>query len=151
MSNTAVIKGHSIHRTVRVEAPRAAVWAAITETDKLAEWMGESATLTALEVGGTGVFGYEDFGDFPFRITAIEPQTVLEYRWSGEPADALDDNDSTIVTFTLEDDGDATLVTVVESGFDKVAGGTAHRRARLEQNRDGWNVELDELVAYLEG
>jgi len=149
MSDLATIKGHSIHRTVRVDAGRDAVWAALTEPEKLAEWMGESATLSALEVGGTGVFGYEDFGDFPFRITALEPKSVFEYRWSGEPADALDDNDSTVVRFTLDDDGTATLVTVVESGFDKVSGGTAHRRARLEQNRDGWNVELDELVALL--
>jgi len=150
MSDKAVIKGHSIHRTVRVESPQAKVWAALTETELLAQWMGESATLTALEVGGTGVFGYDDFGDFPFRITALSPIDSLEYRWSGEPADELDDNDSTLVRFTLEADGEATLVTVVESGFDGVAGGTAHRRARLEQNRDGWNVELDELVAFLE-
>jgi len=150
MSDLATIKGHSIHRTVRVEAGRDAAWAALTEPELLAQWMGDSATLTALEVGGTGVLGYEDFGDFPFRITALEPKSVFEYRWSGEPAEALDDNDSTVVRFTLEDDGDATLVTVVESGFNTISGGTAHRRARLEQNRDGWNVELDELVAFLD-
>jgi len=150
MSDLATIKGHSIHRTVRVEAARDAAWAALTEPELLAQWMGDSATLTALEVGGTGVLGYEDFGDFPFRITALEPKSVFEYRWSGEPAEALDDNDSTVVRFTLEDDGDATLVTVVESGFNTISGGTAHRRARLEQNRDGWNVELDELVAFLD-
>ena len=150
MSDLATIKGHSIHRTVRVEAARDAAWAALTEPELLAQWMGDSATLTALEVGGTGVLGYEDFGDFPFRITALEPKSVFEYRWSGEPAEALDDNDSTVVRFTLEDDGDATLVTVVESGFNTISGGTAHRRARLEQNRDGWNVELDEFVAFLD-
>ena len=150
MSDLATIKGHSIHRTVRVEVGRDAAWAALTEPELLAQWMGDSATLTTLEVGGTGVLGYEDFGDFPFRITALEPKSVFEYRWSGEPAEALDDNDSTVVRFTLEDDGDATLVTVVESGFNTISGGTAHRRARLEQNRDGRNVELDELVAFLD-
>jgi uncharacterized protein YndB with AHSA1/START domain len=150
MSQLATIKGHSIHRTVRVEAGRDAVWAALTEPELLARWMGESATLTALEVGATGVIGYEDFGDFPFRVTAVEPTSVFEYRWSGEPADSLDDNNSTVVRFTLDDDDTATLVTVVESGFNTISGGTAHRRARLEQNRDGWNVELDDLVAHFE-
>ena len=150
MSDHARIVGHSIQRTVRIEAPADKVWAALTEPALLSQWMGESAEFSAFEVGGTGVLGYDDFGDFPLRITAIEPKTVFEYRWSGEPREVLDDVDSTVVRFTLEADGDATLVTVVESGFDKIAGGTAQRRYRLEQNRDGWNIELDELAAALE-
>ena len=150
MSDHARIIGHSIQRTVRIDAPRDKVWAALTEPSLLAKWMGESAEFSAFEVGGTGVLDYDDFGNFPLRITAIEPQDVFEYRWSGEPRDVLDDVDSTVVRFTLESDGDATLVTVVESGFDKIAGGTAQRRDRLEQNRDGWNIELDELAALLE-
>ena len=149
MAGNAVIKGHSIHRTVRVEAPLDTVWTAITSLDGLRSWFSDTVTETPLEVGATGIFGWDGFGDFPFAITAIEPSTAFEYRWSGEPAETLDPADSTIVRFVLETDGDATLVTVVESGFEKLEGGTAYRRHRLEQNRDGWNVELDELLAAL--
>ena len=42
------------------------------------------------------------------------------------------------------------MLTVVESGFESLAGGTAYRRRRLQENKDGWNEELDELLAYLE-
>jgi hypothetical protein len=38
-------------------------------------------------------------------------------------------------------------LTVVESGFDTLS----DPAASMESNRGGWNSELDELVAYLEG
>ena len=49
------------------------------------------------------------------------------------------------------DAGTGTDVTVIESGFDTLPVGTRYRRKRLEQNREGWDVELDELAVLLEG
>jgi uncharacterized protein YndB with AHSA1/START domain len=146
----AIIEGHSIRRSIRVNASPAAVWAAITEPEQIAQWFGDSATFTGFEVGATGVYGWEGHGEFPVLITEIEPLAVFAVRWAGEPTDVLRDDDSTTIRMTIEEDGDVTVLTVVESGFENVAGGTAYRRRRLQENKEGWNEELDELAAYLE-
>ena len=116
-----------------------------------AEWFSDSTTLTALEPGATGRFDWDGYGNFPFEVTEVEPTAVFGYRWSGIPAEELLSDDSTLVRFELADAADGTEITVIESGFEKLPGGTAYRRTRLEQNRDGWNIELDELAAALEG
>ena len=151
MSDRSTIKGHTIVRTIRIEAPRARVWAALTEPALIDEWFGDATRLSALEVGGTGQFDWEDYGSFPMEITEIEPMDVFAYRWSGIPAEELAEGAQTLVTFTLADDGAGTQLTVVESGFEHLTGGTVYRRARLDQNREGWDIELDELAGYLEG
>ncbi|MET4583615.1 uncharacterized protein YndB with AHSA1/START domain [Conyzicola nivalis] len=149
MSDRAVVKGHLIRRTIQLAVPRERVWAALTEPELLIQWFGEGFEVTSFEVGGTGRIIYEDFGDFPFEITEIAPQQTLAFRWSGIPADELDEY-STVVTFTLAGDESSSELTVVESGFESIPGGTRYRRDRLEQNREGWDVELDELAALLQ-
>ena len=47
-------------------------------------------------------------------------------------------------------DESSSELTVVESGFESIPGGTRYRRDWLEQNREGWDVELDELAALLQ-
>lgn len=150
MSDRAVIKGHSIHRTVQIAAPRAEVWAAITEPERISQWLGERAEFDALEVGAIGEFEWEGFGVFPIEITEVTPLEVFAFRWPGEPRDGLDPDDSTVVRIELSDTETGTQVALVESGFDNVKGKLAYRRMRLEQNREGWNLELDELAEYLE-
>jgi len=149
VSDRAVVKGHLIRRTIQLAVPRERVWAALTEPELLIQWFGEGFEVTSFEVGGTGRIIYEDFGDFPFEITEIAPQETLAFRWSGIPADELDEY-STVVTFSLTGDESSSELTVVESGFESIPGGTRYRRDRLEQNREGWDVELDELAALLQ-
>jgi uncharacterized protein YndB with AHSA1/START domain len=149
VSDRARITGHVIRRTIQLAVPRERVWAALTEPELLNQWFGEGFEITAFEVGGTGRVIYEDFGDFPIEITEVVPLETLAFRWSGIPADELDEY-STTVTFTLSGDESSSELTVVESGFELLPGGTRYRRDRLEQNREGWDVELDELAILLE-
>ncbi|QYF72801.1 SRPBCC domain-containing protein [Cryobacterium sp. PAMC25264] len=150
MSDHARIKGHTVTRTVHTEASRARVWEALTVPEVMATWFGDSVSFTALDAGATGSVEWEDYGTFPIEITEVVPADSFGFRWSGIPADELDEY-STHVRFSLADAGTGTDVTVVESGFDKLPGGTLYRRDRLEQNREGWDVELDELVILLDG
>ncbi|MGV8969138.1 MAG: SRPBCC domain-containing protein [Microbacteriaceae bacterium] len=149
MSDRATIKGHTIIRTVRIDSTPERVWDALTDPAQLGQWFGDTATMSKLAVGGTGEFDWKGYGTFPYEITEVEPCRSFAYRWSGEPASELRTDDSTIVRFTIEHDGEATVLTVTESGFDAIAGGLAHRRNRLDQNREGWNIELDELLELL--
>jgi uncharacterized protein YndB with AHSA1/START domain len=150
VSDHARIKGHTVTRTVHIESPRATVWEALTDREIMAKWFGDSAEFTALEPGATGSINYEGYGTFPIEITEVVPGEAFGFRWSGVPAEQLDEY-ATHVRFTIVDAGTGTDVTVVESGFDTIPGGTRYRRDRLEQNREGWDVELDELANFLEG
>jgi uncharacterized protein YndB with AHSA1/START domain len=150
VSDHARIKGHTVVRTVHIEAPLATVWEALTVPEVMSKWFGDDTEFTALEPGATGRIDYEGYGNFPIEITEVVPGEAFGFRWSGIPADQLDEY-STHVRFTIAESGTGTDVTVVESGFDTIPGGTRYRRDRLEQNREGWDVELDELAILLEG
>lgn len=150
MSDHARIKGHTVTRTVHVEAPLARVWEALTDPEVMATWFGDSVEFAALEPGVTGHIDWEGYGRFPIEITEVVPAAAFGFRWSGIPAEALDEY-STHVRFSIAEAGTGTDVTVVESGFEKLPGGTLYRRDRLEQNREGWDVELDELAILLDG
>lgn len=53
----------------------------------------------------------------------------------------------TLVTFSLADRPDGTLLTVVESGFDQLA---AERRAKAyEMNDQGWAAQMTLIAKYL--
>jgi len=66
---------------------------------------------------------------------------------SNATASTLESGETTVFRFTLESVGAGTQLTVVESGFDALRDPSAG----MESNRGGWDFELDELVAYLEG
>lgn len=148
-NNLAVIDADtfSVRRTIRISAPVERVWEAVTATEHISRWFGR-AELAGSGVGALGTLTWDDRGSIPFRIEAIEAPRQVTYRWSNDDAlgaipDSLDEEHSTVFTFTLEPVDDGTLLTVVETGFEN----TSDAAANLEAHRQGWNSELDELVA----
>jgi uncharacterized protein YndB with AHSA1/START domain len=75
----------------------------------------------------------------------VEP-SVFAFRW----ANHLTDAGETLVRFTLDEVPEGTMLRVVESGFDGLDVSDGRRRELADDNRGGWNSELDELVALLE-
>lgn len=138
----------TVSRTIRLQAPRARVWAALTQSDLLARWFPDAASLPDLRVGGEGTFTWHEHGTFAMRVEVYDEPDRFAYTWAAEPGAALAPGSSTTVTFTLADDDGATVLTVVETGFDALDG---DRLAALENNRGGWDHELDELVALVDG
>ena len=56
----------------------------------------------------------------------------------------------TLVTFTLTDaPGNATLLTLVESGFDKVP--PERRQEALRMNSRGWSAQMDNIARHVAG
>jgi uncharacterized protein YndB with AHSA1/START domain len=140
----------SVTRTVLIHAARSAVWAALTQPALIAQWFGQTATLGELVVGGTGEFGWVEYDNFAkVLITAVEHERTFAYRWATSVDEVRSDN-STEVTFTLADADGGTLLTVIETGFDRVSDTAAGISAELDDHRDGWDSELDELVVLLE-
>jgi uncharacterized protein YndB with AHSA1/START domain len=141
----------SVRRTIRIAAPIEKVWSAVTEPAHISKWFGQ-AVLDGAGVGARGSLTFPDYGAVPLRIEAIDEPRMVSYRWGnddalGELADEVDPEHSTVFTFTLETVGDATQLTVVETGFET----TSDPASNLESHREGWDAELDKLVALLEG
>lgn len=141
----------TVRRTITISAPVEKVWAAITEPAQIARWLPQAAVLDGAGAGATGTFSWPD-NEVPVRIEEVDPPHSITYRWSNDDArgsspDVVDDEQSTVFRFTLEPTADGTQLTVVESGFDT----TSDPAFNMNAHRGGWDAELDELVAYLEG
>ncbi|WP_436891134.1 SRPBCC domain-containing protein [Nocardiopsis dassonvillei] len=76
-------------------------------------------------------------GDFRFRTEKLDPHRYAAFRWLDADTDG-----STLVEFHLDGRPGGVRLTVVESGFDTLGGTEADRRRRLEENTEGWRIEL---------
>lgn len=141
----------SVRRTIHIAAPVDKVWSAVTEPEHISKWFGRAA-FDGTGAGARGTLTWDGQAPVPVRIEAVDAPRTISYRWGnddalGEPAREVDDEHSTVFTFTLEPASGGTQLTVVETGFER----TSDPAANLESHREGWNAELDKLVALLEG
>jgi uncharacterized protein YndB with AHSA1/START domain len=85
-------------------------------------------------------------------VERIEPERYFSFRWVpyGIDAEADPENEpTTLVEFRLEPATEGTLLTIVESGFDRVP---AHRRERaFRMNEGGWAAQAENLGKYVDG
>ena len=76
----------------------------------------------------------------------------MSYHWHPYPMDKSIDYDKeepTLVTFTLTDaPKNGTLLTVVETGFDKVP--PSRRLEAFRMNSGGWESQMKRITAHVE-
>lgn len=140
----------TVRRTISIAAPIEKVWSAVTEPAHISRWFG-TAAFEGSARGALGTLTWEGRDPIQVRIEAIDEPRMVSYRWANDDAsgvvpDAIDDDHSTVFTFTLEPTPDGTQLTVVETGFET----TSDPLANLDDHRGGWDAELDKLVALLE-
>ncbi|MFJ4223743.1 SRPBCC domain-containing protein [Microbacterium sp. NPDC089695] len=139
-----------VRRSIRISASVEKVWRAVTEPAHVSRWFGR-LELDGMGVGASGVMDFGPDDVVPIRVESVDEPRRIVYRWSNDDAlgrrpAALDEQTSTLVEFTLAPVDDGTLLTVVESGFDR----TSDPVANMEYHRTGWDAELDKLVALVE-
>jgi uncharacterized protein YndB with AHSA1/START domain len=134
-----------IERTLELGHPPAKVWTALTTAEGLGTWFGQNATVD-LQQGGNAVLTWENGDKAELRIERLEEPAVFGYTWHiyGLPAD---DPRRTYVEFTLEPTDAGTRLTVVESGFAQLP--QDEYAKAFGGNTEGWELELGELVEYL--
>ena len=148
---TPTSESDRIERKVHIKAPRSKVWRSISDASQFGIWFGaalQGKTFTSgqrVEVPMT-IPGCEHimFDVIPERI---EPESLMSYRW--HPYTTGDDpsqEERTLVTFTLKEADGGTLLTVVESGFNKIP--PARRARALAGNSNGWEFQLKRIDAY---
>jgi uncharacterized protein YndB with AHSA1/START domain len=139
-----------IERETLIAAPLERVWTLVAQPGF---WVADPASLpgTVAKEGESMVARNAEYGDFPVRVEKIEPPTYLAYRWaSAFPGEELREDNSTLVEFTLTQEGDQTRLRVVESGFAALAASEELRAQAVKDNTGGWPQVLDALKTRAE-
>jgi uncharacterized protein YndB with AHSA1/START domain len=165
-----------IEKRVTLRAPVSRVWRAIADAREFGRWFGfelegdfapgknmkgvflgelDQAALVELQKSlGLEPSKVKVPGENAtfFTVERIEPERFFSFRWIpyGIDADADPENEpTTLVEFRLEAVADGTLLTIVESGFERVP---AHRRKRaFRMNEGGWAAHCENLRRYVDG
>ena len=135
-----------ITRTIDISATPEKVWAALTESDLIAQWFGDDCSLDPTP-GGTGHFGWSAHGaDFRVVVEHVDRPKTLVYRWARESGVDPVRGNSTVVRFDLTEIDGGTRLNLVETGFDELPDPASAQA----DNAGGWKAELAELVEFVE-
>lgn len=144
-----------VERQILIHAPRARVWHALTTAEEFGTWFGArlqgQTFVPGQRVRGPITICNYEHVMFDALIERMEPPTVFSYRWhpyAVDPAVDYEQEERTLVTFTLQEvAGPATLLTVVESGFDKLP--PQRRLEAFPMNDKGWAAQLDHIARHV--
>ncbi len=164
-----------IEKRITLRAPVARVWRAIADAGEFGRWFGvrlDGDFAAGKAVTGTfderldpaAIARYQRSVGLPpsevrlpekgavfCTVERIEPERYLSFRWIPYGIDAEADpatEPTTLVEFRLEEVAGGTLLTIVESGFDRVP---AHRRERaFRMNEGGWAGQLENVRRHVE-
>lgn len=154
-----------IEKRIVLRAPRERVWHAISEARQFGSWFG--VALDGEFAAGTCLTGriaptkvdpevaklQQPYIGFPFEfhIERIEPMSLFSFRWHPSAVDRNADYSAepmTLVAFRLQDAAEGTLLTITESGFERIP---LQRRAKaFTSNEGGWTHQLKLIQKYLD-
>ncbi len=140
-----------IERDTVIEASLERVWSLVVVPGF---WVVEEESVagTVATEGATLVAKNPHLGEVTVRVEKVEPPTYVAYRWaSAFPGEELRADNSTLVEFTLTDEGGKTRLRVVESGFAALRLSGEQRDSTMRFNCTGWSQVLDAVVKRAEG
>jgi uncharacterized protein YndB with AHSA1/START domain len=165
-----------IEKKVTLRAPVSRVWKAIADSKEFGRWFGirlEGEFAAGKTMKGTWGEWLDEAaiqkaqqnlglppskikmpdGDAVFcTVERVEPERYFSFRWIpyGIDADVDPQNEpTTLVEFSLEKAPEGTLLTIVESGFDRVPEKRRDRAFRM--NTGGWAAQAENLRKHVEG
>jgi uncharacterized protein YndB with AHSA1/START domain len=142
-----------IERQILLRAPRSRVWLALTDWKQFSRWFGvdmEGPFTPGARVAGKVMHPEYAHLLFDIVVDRVEPEGLFAWRWipgAMEPGVDYSGHPTTLVTFTLEETADGTLLTVVESGFDGLP--PDERPKAYRQNSDGWDEQMANVERYV--
>jgi uncharacterized protein YndB with AHSA1/START domain len=150
---TTTVTPDRIEKQVTLDAPRSRVWRALTDVAQFNAWFG--VKLSAPFVLGAEVSGQITIRDYDhvtmtIWIETMEPERFFSFRWHPyaiEPGVDYATEPTTLVSFTLEDSGQGTRLTIVESGFDAIP--ESRRAKAFAMNSSGWSGQAENIRKFL--
>jgi uncharacterized protein YndB with AHSA1/START domain len=153
-----------IEKQVLLRAPHGRVWQAITDAKQFGTWFGvrfdgpfQAGTRIAGVIVPTAVDEAvaerqkpHEGTRFEILVDRIDPERLFSFRWHPfaiDPAVDYSSEPTTLVEFVLEDVAGGVMLTVTESGFDRIP---LERRGRaFAANEGGWALQVILIAKYL--
>jgi uncharacterized protein YndB with AHSA1/START domain len=143
-----------IERKILLKAPRSRVWRALSDAAEFGAWFGVDfrgkAFVAGKPVQGKVTYpGYEHVV-MEVQIERMEPERLLSWRWHPAAIDTsvdYSDEPTTLVVFELTEVDGATLLTIVESGLDKIP--LARRATVFRLNSSGWDEQMRNIEKHV--
>jgi uncharacterized protein YndB with AHSA1/START domain len=143
-----------IERKILLRATRARVWRALSDAPEFGGWFGVDFKGKSFAAGKTvrGQCTYPGYEHIPVevQIEQVVPQRLLSWRWHPaaiDPSVDYSQEPTTLVVFELEEVEGGTLLTVVESGLDKIP--LARRAMVLRLNTSGWDGQMSSIEKHV--
>jgi uncharacterized protein YndB with AHSA1/START domain len=153
-----------IEKQIILRATRERVWQAISDSAQFGIWFG--VAFDGPFVAGQAMIGrivptqvdpdvarlQEPHRGTAFRIVVerIEPMEIFAFRWHPfaiDPAYDYEAEPMTLVTFGLSDVEDGVLLSITETGFDRLP--MARRAQAWQANDGGWQHQTRLIERYL--
>jgi uncharacterized protein YndB with AHSA1/START domain len=159
-----VVNTNRIEKQILLRASRERVWHAIVDSSQFGQWFGVS--LQGPFIQGKRISGrivptavdaevakmQEPWAGMAcdFYIERIEPMERFSFRWhpgAEEAGPSASDDEMTTVLFELKEVEAGVLLTITESGFDRIP---LERRAKaFTDNEGGWEMQVKLIEKYL--
>lgn len=142
-----------IEKKIELKAPVSRVWRALTGYREFGEWFRvklENPFVTGQTTRGHITYpGYEHL-KMEVVVRKIEPERLFSFTWHPYAVDPNVDyshETPTLVEFRLEPTPTGTLLTVTESGFEKLPGDRGAQAFRM--NDSGWTIQTQNIEKYV--
>lgn len=153
-----------IEKKILLRAPRKRVWRALTDSKEFGTWFGmkfdgpfsPGATMRGViaptEVNAEVAKAQQPYEGLPFEITIekMEPERLFSFRWHPNAVERGVDysaEPTTLIEFLLEEVENGVLLSVTESGFDRIP--LARRAKAFTANEQGWGMVVKLIEEYL--
>jgi uncharacterized protein YndB with AHSA1/START domain len=142
-----------IEKQMELKAPVSRVWRALTDYREFGEWFRVKLegpfVPGAISRGHITWPGYEHL-QWEAIVKAMEPERLFSFTWHPYAVDPKMDysqEPQTLVEFRLEKTANGTLLTVTESGFDKIP--AARRAEAFLRNDGGWAQQMKNIESHV--
>ena len=153
-----------IEKKILLRAPRERVWGAVSDARQFGTWFGVefdgefvagarlTGKITPTKVDPEVAKSQQPYSGkaFEIEVDRIEPMRLLSFRWhpfAVEPGLDYSKEPATLVAFELEPATGGTMLTITESGFDRIP--LARRAKAFAANDQGWLAQTKLLEKYL--
>jgi uncharacterized protein YndB with AHSA1/START domain len=142
-----------IEKQIELKAPVARVWRALTDHHEFGRWFRvklERPFVPGQTSRGNITYpGYEHVV-WEAVVVSMEPERLFSFTWHPYAIDPKVDYSkeaSTLVEFRLEKTAGGTLLTLTESGFDKIPAG--RRPEAFRMNEGGWSEQMKNIERHV--
>jgi uncharacterized protein YndB with AHSA1/START domain len=142
-----------IEKRIELKAPVARVWRALTDYREFGEWFRVKIEAPfapgAVSRGHITWPGYEHL-QWEAVVKAMEPERLFSFTWHPYAVDPKMDyskEPQTLVEFRLEKTKQGTLLTVTESGFERIP--AARRAEAFMRNDGGWTQQMENIERHV--